>query len=151
MSISHYILLCSSLAASAWTFPSWDYLPAIGPSPIRFQKPNNTQQTIAMFPPLPPIPPSREFEVKVENFNPPSEVVSSSIGQQNIVIVPPLSETDNSNLTNAFVVTPQMLVEFFHRREHGADGHDTSVITPLRFVPPTNLQKPSSTAVYESY
>jgi hypothetical protein len=48
--------------------------------------------------------------------------------------------------TNDALVTPQMLLEFFRQKT----GHESSVVLPLNFIPPQTLERPSSTASYDS-
>jgi len=105
-----------------------------------------------LIPPLPAATPANEFEVKVESYDPSVDVVSSApINQQNVVIAHQQQLKDQASVTHAFVMTRQMLTEFFHHREHDSHNKDTSVITRFSFLPPIKDIHPSSSAVHESH
>ena len=45
------------------------------------------------------------------------------------------------------MITPQMLVEFFHQRFGDTNGPGTTVGVPLMFIPPRSGPRPASKAV----
>jgi hypothetical protein len=127
------------------------YLVTVGPSALRFQQPPAPKPMIAVLPPLPAM-----DTAPVAGMTSLSSAPAPSVTQQDThrstndtvaaqspssLALPLLPET-----TNDVLVTPQMLLEFFR----GKTAHETSVILPLNFIPPQPLDRPSSTASYES-
>ena len=54
--------------------------------------------------------------------------------------VPPAAAND--------LVTPQMLLHFFHQRIGDTNSPGTGVVVPLMFIPPQPGPRPSSKALY---
>ena len=153
-----YFIVASCVFGS-WGAFSRGYLPAIGPTPLRFQTPPPAV-VIAALPAL-QIPPLAATNDHAAAESPPAPA--------DVVLVAPLTPNQETNLTvtNSVLLPPnepvglsvdsptnrvsvQSLVEFFRRDQGGTNHTGTSVYLPLNFVPPNPGPPPSSSATYSS-
>lgn len=143
------VLLLSIETVAAGFRPG--YLVTVGPSALRFQQPPGPTPTIAVLPPLP-----TADTTPAAGMTPQSSAPAPSVAPQGTHLTtndtmavqsrPSLAFPLLPEATNDVLVTPQMLLEFFR----GKAGHETSVMLPLNFIPPQTLDRPSSTASYDS-
>ena len=143
------VLLLSIETVAAGFRPG--YLVTGGPSALRFQQPPAPKPTIAVLPPLPTADTTPAAGMTSQSSAPTASVApqetplttndTMAVQSRPSWALPLLPET-----TNDVLVTPQMLLEFFR----GKTGHETSVMLPLNFIPPQTLDRPSSTASYDS-
>lgn len=141
------------------------YLPVIGPGPLRFQP--------APAPVVLPLPAAVPVEVSVAPgvsgvVQPGAGEVQDDLGASSNAVVTtvkspalPGTGTETTGLdglsmpvppgTANELITPQMLLHFFHQRFDDTNGSGTGgVVVPLRFVPPQPGSRPPSKAVYTS-
>ncbi len=159
-------------ARAAWT----GYLPALGPSPLRFQTPVDPSFRFVL-PPLPrsdaapatvrprsqpvadrvaPLPPESLAAVDTVAVSPaPLDVPSGDAGPG---AAPVIAEADPGGMPNLPPpasppppLTPQMLVPYFQPIRSGTNGANGMVALPLDFTPPLPLASPASRASYHSH
>lgn len=158
--------LAGSVVAFALTTQSGGvaaYLPVVGPSVIRFQKPPKPPQARLAQDPLPvPAPEIGTNQAAVTNHaaavpvaSPESLTVKSpapppddatATNEPSLTLLPPLPSSTGS------AITPQMLVPFFYQKtpEAQSQGKETGVIGPLLFTPPRAGPKASSKATFKT-
>lgn len=136
-----------AVAFAGVLFSGWAdnaYLPAVGPSPLRYLPPFKPKTNIVVLPP--PVLVPATAPVPVEKA-PPAPVAPAP------VVVP---EPIPANIqTNAFVepprtdgvVSPQMLLKYFNK---STNANAAGVDGPLDFNPPRSAEPPSSKAEYST-
>jgi hypothetical protein len=144
--LRHFSLIAVAYAGilvSTWADIA--YLPAVGPSPLRFRPAFKPRTNSVVSPSLvlahsgAPVPPK-----KAENPSapiPPTGVhdPAPTTDQTNAPIVePPRSDG---------VISPQMLLKYFNK---STNGNAAGVNGPLDFTPPPTLEPPSSKAEYST-
>ncbi|HZQ45620.1 MAG TPA: hypothetical protein VFC07_01300 [Verrucomicrobiae bacterium] len=120
------------------------YLPAVGPSPLRFRPDFKPVAHIVYSPPptvsQPDVPlPAQKVEkvsVPVPPTPPPEPI--PAIDKTNGIVEPPRPEG---------VVSPQMLLKYFNRP---TKGNSAGVSAPIDFTPPPSAEPPSSKATYST-
>ena len=146
------------------------YLPAVGPSPLRFQSPPARVIAIAL-PPLqmgteePPAPPVPVDIAPVEIAVTPLAPAVAQPATSNAIAPTPTPTATNvvtaiaanraptvivPETEAAPVVSPQMLLQFFQTKAASSTNREVSVMTPLGFNPARPAPTPSSTAAYIS-
>ena len=116
------------------------YLCRVGPAPLRFQAPcKGPEVTVALPPLIMSDPPAPATEVKT------NETVTVEAPAQPAPVV--VTTPPPVQIEPAF--TPQMLLQYFNRGG-GGTNHESSVILPLQFSPPTApvIPAPPSKATY---
>jgi hypothetical protein len=148
------------LASAADPARAGDYLPAVGPPPLRFEAPRSPAARY----PLPPLetPSTNAVSGTAGKTNPPPPKAASAEPVPHALPPLPLAEppvvttvAPTAWPTNIVPLTtpdaplsPQMFMHYFTRGV-GTNGAAGSVIIPLNFLPPLPLTAPSSSAVYE--
>ncbi len=148
---------------SAHTGDASDYLAAVGPAPLRFQKPalvaGVALPPLLMHEPVtphpevvltnpPPVaanpPPAAEAPVSAPGL-PPVPVATPTNA---VDVVVPLPATSDPNASP--ILSPQMLLHFFNRWSGTKSFSTTTILPPVEFTPPRPFAPPSSTATYLS-
>jgi hypothetical protein len=142
-----------------------DYLPVVGPPPLRFEALPSPSTVRFDLPPLESAPATvatNKVAVVVAKTNPPPaplEVVAppptpapavppAESPAETAAISPPKASIAPFATPDAPLYYPQMFLQYF---THGA-GTNTpgaSVVVPMSFLPPVPLVPPSSSATYE--
>jgi hypothetical protein len=136
------VTACMGILISSWA--DTVYLPAVGPSPLRFRpafKPN-TNNVASPSPVLaqPVIPLLTEKAGKTFVPIPPTPVPDSgpTTDQTDANAEPPRSDG---------VISPQMLLKYFNK---STNGNAAGITAPLDFTPPRAVEPPSSKAEYST-
>jgi hypothetical protein len=138
------------------------YLPVVGPSPIRFQAPPKPPSLLLKQYPLPV--PSPSVATHTPPSTPETNIAAASSSPETIAVKSPPGPDEATSIPNepgqlpalaepanqSDVLTPQMLVPFFHQRNAGGKSSETGVYGPLIFAPPRPGPKPSSTATLKT-
>jgi hypothetical protein len=119
------------------------YLPAVGPSPLRFFAP--LAPPVKTFTPPPPPAPEPPKPVKVE-LPPPTPPPAAVIPEPAAVTNQAISGFSQPAQPEE-VVSPQMLLKYFNKSS-SSNGVSATVIAPLDFTPPKPAEAPSSKATY---
>ena len=145
------LVLALVLAATAHGAP--DYLPRLGPAPLRLASAAPAPTVVAALPPL-PLPPV-EPDIPIQ---PPPPVTSTRVDSANPPVpFGPLEEfgppapTAAPARPNPSVARPdlsQMLLQFF-ASPPGTNAGPNAIVTPLSFTPPVSATPASSRAVFE--
>ncbi|GDY24100.1 hypothetical protein LBMAG56_54470 [Verrucomicrobiota bacterium] len=129
-----------------------DYLPRLGPSPLRLASPPPVPAVVAALPPLPPPPVEPDIPIQ-----PPPPVTSTRVDSANPpVVIGPLEEfgppappavVARPNPSGARPDMSQMLLQFF--ANPGTNAAPNAIVTPVGFTPPVSATPASSRAVFE--
>lgn len=146
------VALAFALVLVATAHGAPDYLPRLGPSPLRLASPAPVPAVVAALPPLPlppvepdiPIqPPPPATSTRVDSANPPV-----TIGPlEEIGPPPPPAVVVRPNPSVARPDMSQMLLQFF--ANPGTNAGPNAIVTPLGFTPPVSAAPASSRAVFE--
>jgi len=153
---------------AAHTGDASDYLAAVGPAPLRFQKPalaaGLALPPLLMHAPGPPhleVVPTNSAPVAADP-RPAAEAPVSAPGLPPVpvatpthvvdVVVPPpaLPPPARSDPDAPPILSPQMLLHFFSQWSGTNSVSTTTIVTPVEFTPPRPFAPPSSTSTYLS-
>jgi hypothetical protein len=135
------------------------YLPTVGPTPLRFEKPMAPAKAFSWIPVV-------KQPVNMVTTNPISLTYSNSTNNNSIstpVVIkanssyPSLPENYSANsapptqsASNLLVVSPEMLVDYFKSNSDATNQTNVHVLAPVSFTPPPSALIPSSQAIYIS-
>lgn len=132
------------LESTAFAWADRGYLRIVGPAPLWFQP---VPQTPVVPLVLPPLPGERPAPVASELPSSVTSATSETISAQSPAPTGPANPPEPGNDGPA---TPQMLLGYFKQKNAASTDHESSVLAPIGFVPPSSTDHPSSTATYES-
>jgi hypothetical protein len=134
------LIVIASMGVLISSWANTAYLPAVGPSPLRFRPvfmPNTNG--VALPAPVPaqsaPSLPA-EKKTSVSTTPPPPHPSAPTIDQTDAIAEPPRSDGE---------ISPQMLLKYFNR---STNGNAAAVSAPLDFTPPRPVEAASSKAEY---
>ena len=155
---------------AAHTGDASDYLAAIGPAPLRFQKPalaaSLALPPLLMHDPGPPHPevvptnsapvdadprPAAEAPASASAPALPPVPVATPTHAVDVVLPPPdLPPPARSDPDAPPILSPQMLLHFFNKWSGTNSVSTTTIVAPVEFIPPRPSAPPSSTSTYLS-
>ena len=151
-SFARTLVLALALVLVATAHGAPDYLPRLGPAPLRLASAAPAPAVVAALPPLPlppvepdiPIqPPPPATSTRVDSANPP---VAFGPLEEFGPPAPPAAPA-RPNPSAVRLDMSQMLLQFF--ANPGTNAGPNAIVTPLGFAPPVSAAPVSSRAVFE--
>lgn len=136
------VTACMGILISSWA--DTVYLPAVGPSPLRFRpafKPNTNRVVLPSPAPAKstlPLPAEKAEKTPAPTPAIPLHDPVPTTEQADAVVEPPPSDGE---------ISPQMLLKYFNR---STNGNAAAVSAPLDFTPPRPVEAASSKAEYST-
>jgi hypothetical protein len=174
MSLQRRYWLVLSVAVTGAVAASPGYLPAIGPSQLRFESPATTTPVPSPLPPLvtpsvspPDVAGTTPAAVKPEGAPVPEPAMANAsppLAQSPVAdttmtntITAPVANSPGSplmmplgDLNGAAMLTPQTLVPYFINRPGNTNANSATLVVPVGLSPAAPAAPPSSTSVYFS-
>ena len=156
--VRRFWIQCGFAVAAGSLVSGVDYLPAVGPPPLRFEAPAGPATVRFILPPLEPaatLIATNELAAGAPKAQVPATSVEPSPLLTNSVSVEGRVETapDPAPLPGATpwttpaapLYSPQMFLQYF-TPQNSTNGAGAAVVVPMNFLPPVPLVTPSSTA-----
>ena len=174
MSLQRRYWLVLSVAVTGAVAASPGYLPAIGPSRLRFESPVTTTHVPSPLSPLvtpsvspPDVASTPPAAVKPEGAKVPEPVMANAsppltqslVADTNMTntIAAPAANSEGlspmmlpGDLQGAAMLTPQTLIPYFINRPGNTNANSATLVVPVGLSPATPAAPPSSTSVYFS-
>jgi len=157
------IVLLAGLFSGVLPGFSEGYLPLVGPAPLRFLAEPAPATVVTNRPPLPapiPAPTAATLSFEEDEVLDWADLPAEGTNSAAIVARSPLFSFLPGGDTNAIgafstqpsneLITPQVLLHYFHQRFGETDDPAAGVVVPLMFIPPQLGPRSPSKAVFAS-